>query len=57
MGVENSGETDKLNVNKYGQMTSNEVSRGENYDNIRKNMVLENNGVDDDIPKSIKMII
>ena len=45
MGVENSGETDKLDVNKDGQMTYNEVSRGENYDNISKNMVLENNGV------------
>ena len=45
MGVENSGETDKLNINKDSQMTYNKVSRGENYDNIRKNIVLQNNGV------------
>ena len=39
MGVESSKVTDKLNENekKDGQMTYNEVSRGENYDDIIKN--------------------
>ena len=32
-GVENSGETGKLNVNKDGQMTNNKVSGVQNYDN------------------------
>ena len=41
MGVENSGETDKLNENKDDQLTHNTVSRGEKNDNIIKNMVLE----------------
>ena len=42
MGVENGGETDKLNEN---ENKDDKVSRGENYDKISKIMVLENNGV------------
>ena len=37
VGVKNSEETDKLDENKDDQMTDNEVSRGENYENIIKN--------------------
>ena len=39
VGVENSGETNKLNENKDGQLThkDDEVSRDENYDDIIKN--------------------
>ena len=40
IGVENSGETDKLNVNK-----DDKVSSGKNYDNRSKNMVRESKGV------------
>ena len=37
MGVENSDKSDKFDENKDDQMTYNEVSRGENYDEIIKN--------------------